>query len=77
MPNITPEITQKGLEIRQQNARIHQANLQAAELVRLYRKEGLTYAAVAERLNAMGYRTRRGNHFFAMSVKRLDREQPT
>ncbi|KAA9341136.1 recombinase family protein [Larkinella humicola] len=76
MANITPEITQKGLEIRQQNARTHQANLQAAELVRLYRKDGLTYATVAERLNGMGYRTRRGNEFFAMSVKRLDKDRP-
>ncbi|UHG94916.1 recombinase family protein [Spirosoma oryzicola] len=69
--NITPEITQRGLAARQQNAQTNLANRQAAELVRLYRKEGLTYRAIAERLNQMGYRTRRGQEFLAMSVKRL------
>ena len=72
MPNMTPAIRQLGLDVRQQNARTDQANKQAAELIRLYRNEGLTYAAIAERLNAMGYRTRRGQPFFAMSVFRLD-----
>ncbi|RZM22117.1 MAG: hypothetical protein EOO88_30405 [Pedobacter sp.] len=47
-------------------------NLQAAELIRLYRNEGLTYDAIATRLNGMGFRTRRGNEFKAMSVQRLD-----
>ncbi|MCK8495995.1 recombinase family protein [Spirosoma sp. RP8] len=69
--NITPEITQRGLAARQQNAQTNLANRQAAELVRLYRKEGLTYRAIADRLNQMGYRTRRGQEFLAMSVKRL------
>jgi len=73
--NMTPGIREKGLRVRQENARTHQANLQAAELIRLYRKDGLTYAAIAERLNAMGYRTRRGNEFFAMSVQRLDQSR--
>lgn len=72
MPNITPEVTQRGLQVRQQNARMNLANRQAAELIRLYRKEGLTYRAIADQLNQMGYRTRRGQSFLAMSVKRLD-----
>ncbi|GAB3901664.1 recombinase family protein [Spirosoma agri] len=75
MPNMTAAIMQSGLNVRQQNARTNKANLQAAELIRLYRNEGLTYAAIAERLNAMGYRTRRGQEFFAMSVHRLDRSR--
>ena len=72
MPNMTPAIRQLGLDVRQHNARTDQANKQAAELIRLYRKEGLTYQAIADRLNQMGYRTRRGQAFLAMSVKRLD-----
>jgi hypothetical protein len=71
MSNITPEVTQRGLVVRQQNAQTNLANRQATELVRLYRKDGLTYRAIAERLNQMGYRTRRGQEFLAMSVKRL------
>ena len=72
MPNITPAVTQRGLAVRQQNARTNQANRQAAELIRLYRLEGLTYQAIARQLNQMGYRTRRGKAFFAISVQRLD-----
>ena len=72
MPNITPAITALGLQVRQQNALTNQANRQAAELIRLYRKEGLTYQAIAQRLNEMGYRTRRDKTFLAMSVQRLD-----
>ena len=75
MPNITPEVTSRGLVVRQQNAQTNLANRQAAELIRLYRKEGLTYRAIADRLNQMGYRTRRGQAFLAMSVKRLDGSQ--
>jgi hypothetical protein len=45
--------------------------VQAAELIRLYRREGLTYQAIAQRLNQMGFRTRRGKSFLAMSVQRL------
>ena len=72
MPNITPAVTQRGLEVRQHNARTNQANRQAAELIRLYRLAGLTYQAIAQQLNGMGYRTRRGKEFFAISVQRLD-----
>ena len=50
--------------------------MQAAELIRLYRREGLTYQAIAERLNRMGFQTRRGKAFLAMSVQRLDGQRP-
>lgn len=72
MPNITPAVTQRGMEVRQHNARTNQANRQATELIRLYRLSGLTYQAIAQQLNGMGYRTRRGKEFFAISVQRLD-----
>ena len=72
MPNITPAITALGLQVRQQNALMNQANRQAAELIRLYRLAGLTYQAIARQLNEMGYRTRRSKEFFASSVQRLD-----
>lgn len=71
-PNLTPAISELGRQIHQQNARSHPANLQATELIRLYWNEGLTYEAIASRLNGMGFRTRRGNEFKHMSVQRLD-----
>ncbi|WP_018622707.1 recombinase family protein [Spirosoma luteum] len=71
-PNLTPAISELGRERQQQNARTHPANVQAAELIRLYRKEGLAYQAIALQLNRMGFRTRRGKAFQAMSVLRLD-----
>ena len=54
MPNITPDVTRRGLAVRQQNAQTNLANRQAAELIRLCRKEGLTYRSIADRLNQMG-----------------------
>lgn len=72
-PNLTPAISELGRQLQQQNARTHPANVQAAELIRLYRKEGLTYQAIAGHLNRMGFRTRRGKPFQPMSVHRLDR----
>ena len=72
-PNLTPAISEQGRQVHQANARTHPANVQAAELIRLYRNEGLTYQAIADRLNQMGFRTRRGKPFLAMSVQRLDR----
>jgi len=71
-PNLTPLISEQGRARQQHNARTHPANVQAAELIRLYRREGLTYAAIATKLNGMGFTTRRGNVFRAMSVRRLD-----
>ncbi len=71
-PNLTPAISEQGRRVHLANARTHPANVQAAELIRLYRNEGLTYQAIAQRLNQMGFRTRRGKAFLAMSVQRLD-----
>lgn len=71
-PNLTPTISALGRAVHQERARTHTANVQASELIRLYRNEGLTYRAIAARLNQMGFRTRRGKLFAPMSVKRLD-----
>ncbi len=71
-PNLTLAISERGRQVHQHKARTHPANVQAAELIRLYRREGLTYQAIADRLNQMSFRTRRGKSFLAMSVQRLD-----
>jgi hypothetical protein len=68
---MTPAITQQGQATMQCNAREHQANQQAALLADLLRAQGQTLWQIADRLNAVGYRTRRGNVFHATTVHRL------
>ncbi|WP_180754654.1 recombinase family protein [Hymenobacter sp. DG01] len=69
--NLTTEAVAKGREVRQQNARTHQANRQAARLASLLQAQGHTLQQIAGELNESGYRTRRGKQFFPMSVQRL------
>ena len=61
----------------QANARVHQANRQAAQLVELLRAKGQTLWQIATQLNEAGYRTRRGKEFQATTVLRLMPTQPT
>jgi DNA invertase Pin-like site-specific DNA recombinase len=69
--NMTPTITKQGQAAMQRNAREHQANQQAALLADLLRAQGQTLWQIANRLNAAGYRTRRGCEFQATTVHRL------
>jgi len=69
--NLTLKAIQKGKAIRVTNARTHKANVQATELARLYRIQGLTYARIAEKLNQTHYRTRRNKYFDGKAVYRL------
>jgi DNA invertase Pin-like site-specific DNA recombinase len=69
--NLTDEARAKGLAVRRRNA-AHNENLRRASLViATLKKEGLTLRLIAERLNAHGFRTRRGCLFGAESVRRL------
>jgi len=69
--NLTPEAIEKGRRIRMENAHNDLNNKRATSLIVLYRKEKLSYASIAQRLNENGYQTRRGKAFTAMTVKRL------
>ena len=69
--NMTPAINQQGQAAMQCNAREHPANQQAALLADLLRAQGQTLWQIAERLNSVGYRTRRGKEFHATTVQRL------
>lgn len=69
--NMTPAINRQGQDAMQRNAREHPANQQAALLADLLRAQGQTLWQIAERLNAVGYRTRRGQAFHATTVWRL------
>ena len=69
--NMTPAINRQGQDAMQRNAREHPANQQAALLADLLRAQGQTLWQIADRLNAVGYRTRRGKKFHATTVQRL------
>ncbi|WP_089688847.1 recombinase family protein [Catalinimonas alkaloidigena] len=69
--NLTEEAILKGQQIRQENARQHLANRQAAALIAMYRPQGLTFRQIAAQLNELGYRSRRGQCFGPATVYRL------
>ena len=69
--NMTPAIYEQGQAVMQGNAREHPANQQAALLADLLRAQGQTRWEIANKLNAVGYRTRRGKAFHATTVQRL------
>ncbi|MCP1386561.1 recombinase family protein [Runella salmonicolor] len=69
--NLTKIAIEKGREIRVRNAKNHKANVQATELSMLYRNMGMTYAAIAEKLNLSQYLTRRKKRFDGKAVYRL------
>jgi hypothetical protein len=60
-----------GRAIMQQNAKENENNIKAMQLIKLLRKDNLSYQAIATKLNETGYRTRRGLAFSAMQVQRL------
>jgi DNA invertase Pin-like site-specific DNA recombinase len=69
--NMTSVAIAKSLNIRQENARINQQNQQATRLAELLYAQGHKLQQIAQELNDGGYRTRRGQLFFPMSVQRL------
>lgn len=69
--NLTPTAIEKGRRVRMENAKNDVHNKRATSLILLYRKQQLSFAAIAQALNENGYQTRRGNAFTAMAVKRL------
>ena len=69
--NLTPAAIAKSRQIRQENARTNQQNLQATRLGGLLHAQGLTLQQIAQELNQGGYCTRRGKLFLPMSVQRL------
>ena len=69
--NLTAEARRKALEKIKFNAGNHTNNLQAAEMIRHLRKEGLTYLQISNKLNGLGYRTRYNRSFHPATVQRL------
>ena len=69
--NLTDEARQAAWAANRAKAREHQGNRQAGELAGLYRAQGLTLQAIADKLNAGGYSTRRGRRWGREQVRRL------
>jgi DNA invertase Pin-like site-specific DNA recombinase len=69
--NLTPTARAKGRAVQQANAQGNQQNQQARRLAGLLHAQGYSLPQIAQELNSGGYRTRRGNLFFPMSVQRL------
>jgi DNA invertase Pin-like site-specific DNA recombinase len=69
--NLTPQAVEKGLAIRQQNAREHENNRRAAAFARSLRGAGEGWSSIAATLNEHGFRTRRGKQFQAVQVQRI------
>ena len=69
--SLTTEAVQKGLAIRQQNARKHENNRRAAAFARSLRGAGESWSVIAATLNEHGFCTRRGKQFQAVQVQRI------
>lgn len=67
--NLTPEARQKGSDSVRNAAKA--AERTTVGYVRLLRETGLSYAKIAERLNAEGHTTRQGKAFHPMQVSRM------
>ena len=70
-PNGFGEHQKKGVEKIKENARNNKANIQAMDIICSVRKEGLTFQQIADKLNKLQYKTRRGKEFNPIQVQRL------
>jgi|GEM_PF-3302161 len=69
--NFTDEVRLKAIASRTDNALADIHNQKATEKIVELKEQGFSYGKIANRLNELGYRTRYGKHFFAISVSRL------
>ena len=69
--NLTAEAREKGLAVRQLNAKCKKENVQATELALLYRGNGLTLKTISEKLNTQGYKTSWNKCFRPTTIKML------
>jgi DNA invertase Pin-like site-specific DNA recombinase len=69
--NLTDEVRQVGLLVRQQNARQHAGVRQATALITSRRAQGISFRQIAGELNALGFTARRGGTFNQKQVQRL------
>lgn len=70
-PNGFGEFQKLGVEKIKENARNNKNNIQAMDVICSARKEGMTFQAIADKLNKLQYTTRRGKQFNPIQVQRL------
>jgi hypothetical protein len=70
-PNGFGEYQKLGVEKIKENARNNKNNIQAMDIICSARKEGMTFQAIADKLNKLQYTTRRGKQFNPIQVQRL------
>ncbi|TPV31935.1 recombinase family protein [Paucihalobacter ruber] len=72
-PNGFGEYQKLGVKKIKDNARKNKNNIQAMDIICSARKEGMTFQAIADKLNKLQYTTRRGKQFNPIQVQRLYR----
>ncbi|WP_178984178.1 recombinase family protein [Winogradskyella helgolandensis] len=70
-PNGFGEYQKLGVQKIKENARNNKNNIQAMDVICSARKEGMTFQAIANKLNKLQYTTRRGKQFNPIQVQRL------
>lgn len=75
-PNGFGNYQKKGVEKIKQNALENKANIQAMDIICSARKDGMTFQAIADKLNKLQYTTRRGKQFNPIQVQRLYKRCP-
>lgn len=73
--NLTEAARNRALEVIREKAASNENNRRAAELITLYRQQGLTWSDIASTLNESGFRTARGKQFQAVQVQRIQHRQ--
>lgn len=70
-PNGFGEYQKLGVQKIKENALNNKNNIQAMDVICSARKEGMTFQAIADKLNKLQYTTRRGKQFKPIQVQRL------
>ena len=69
--NLTDQARITSLQVRQQKAITNKNNKRAAALIQVYRQQGLTWLAIAHKLNEAGFKTSQGGTFQTIQVQRI------
>jgi DNA invertase Pin-like site-specific DNA recombinase len=69
--NLSEENRKKGRSIQAVKARSDDSIQRAAAMIKMYRKEGLSFEQIAEKLNQAKFKTRENKQFMPMQVYRI------
>ena len=69
--NLTKKVIKSGLQVRVENSKNNPNNRKAFEVIEQRRKQGYTFQQIADKLNDLGFKTRREKNFYPASVQAL------